>query len=412
LARLAVGWALVSDALPLYPLYALLFAHAGLSDARISALFAIWSSVGLLAEVPAGALADRYSRRAALVLAGLLQGAGFAVWTVVPHFAGFATGFVLWGLGGTLVSGAFEAMLYDGLVRRAAGSSFPVVLGRVRAAGLLAQLPAALSATVLYRLGGFALAGWASVACCVAAACLAAWFPSGRAAAALREARQGADEPAADDEPDPDEPSYLATLRVGLVEAAVQPAVRRVLVAVALLSGVDAIEEYFSLLARDWGVPTGLVPLATVGISLAGAVGAALAGRLGRRSATALFGVAAAALAGSGLLGRQAGLALVALFYFGYRLVLVRAEAALQDRITGTARATVTSVAALGTEVATFALYGAWTLGGVGLTAGLVVALALALPWLLSGRRGRSGGRRGQRAPAAQALARISDSAE
>jgi hypothetical protein len=393
---------LVSDALPLYPLYALLFAHAGLSDARISALFAIWSSVGLLAEVPAGALADRYSRRAALVVAGLLQGAGFAVWTIVPHFAGFATGFVLWGLGGTLVSGAFEAMLYDGLVRRAAGSSFPVVLGRVRAAGLLAQLPAALSATVLYRLGGFALAGWASVVCCVAAAGLAAWFPSGRAAAA----EAAAAEPAAA------EPSYLATLRVGLVEAAAHPAVRRVLVAVALLSGVDAIEEYFSLLARDWGVPTGLVPLATVGISLAGAVGAALAGRLGRRSATALFGVAAAALVGSGLLGRQAGIALVALFYFGYRLVLVRAEAALQDRITGTARATVTSVAALGTEVATFALYGAWTLGGVGLTAGLVVALALALPWLLSGRRGRSGGRRGQRAPAAQALARISDSAE
>lgn len=400
MARLAVAWALVSDALPLYPLYALLFAHAGLSDARISALFAIWSSVGLLAEVPAGALADRYSRRATLVVAGLLQGAGFAVWTVLPHFAGFATGFVLWGLGGTLVSGAFEAMLYDGLVRRAAGSWFPAVLGRVRAAGLLAQLPAALSATVLYRLGGFALAGWVSVACCVAAAGLAAWFPSGRADAALPAAHQGADEP------DPDEPSYLATLRAGLVEAAAHPAVRRVFVAVALLGGVDAIEEYFTLLARDWGVPTGLVPLATVGISLAGAAGAALAGRLGPRSATALFGVAAAALAGSGLLGRQAGLALVAVFYFGYRLVLVRAEAALQDRITGTARATVTSVAALGTEVATFALYGAWTLGGVGLTAGLVVALALALPWLLAGRRSRP------QPAAAQALARISDSAE
>jgi hypothetical protein len=397
---LAVGWALVSDALPLYPLYALLFAHAGLSDARISALFAIWSSVGLLAEVPAGALADRYSRRGALVVAGLLQGAGFAAWTVVPDFAGFAAGFVLWGLGGTLVSGAFEAMLYDGLVARAAGSSFPVVLGRVRAAGLLAQLPAALSATLLYRFGGFTLAGWASVACCVAAAGLAAWFPSGRASH---------DEPDPD-EPDPDEPgqSYLATLRTGLVEAAAHPAVRRVLVAVALLSGVDAIEEYFTLLARDWGVPTALVPLATVGIPLAGAVGAALAGRLGRRSAIALFAVAAAALAGSGLLGRPAALGLVALFYLGYRLVLVRAEAALQDRIAGTARATVTSVAALGTEVATFALYGAWTLGGVGLTAGLVVALALALPWLLAGPRRRS---RSQPA-AAQALERISDSAE
>jgi len=41
-----------------------------------------------------------------------------------------------------------------------------------------------------------------------------------------------------------------------------------------------------------------------------------------------------------------------------------------------------------------------------------VVALALALPWLLAGQRGRSGGRRDQRAPAAQALARISDSSE
>jgi hypothetical protein len=253
---------------------------------------------------------------------------------------------------------------------------------------------------VLYRLGGFALAGWASVACCVAAAGLAAWFPSSRPDAALHGAREGADER------DLDEPSYLATLRAGLVEAAAHPAVRRVLLAVALLSGVDAIEEYFTLLARDWGVATGLVPLATVGISLAGAAGAALAGRLGRRSATALFGVAAAALAGSGLLGRQAGLALVALFYFGYRLVLVRAEVALQDRISGTARATVTSVAALGTEVATFALYGAWTLGGVGLTAGLVVALALALPWLLAGPRSRP------QPAAAQALARISDSAE
>lgn len=66
--------------------------------------------------------------------------------------------------------------------------------------------------------------------------------------------------PPADDEPDPEEPgrSYLGMLRAGLVEAAAQPAVRRALVAVALLSGVDAVEEYFTLLARDWAVPTAL----------------------------------------------------------------------------------------------------------------------------------------------------------
>jgi len=36
---------------PLYEFYALLFADNGLTDAQISALFAVWSVVGLLAEV-------------------------------------------------------------------------------------------------------------------------------------------------------------------------------------------------------------------------------------------------------------------------------------------------------------------------------------------------------------------------
>jgi hypothetical protein len=392
---LAVGWALISDAVPLYPLYALLFAHAGLSDARISVLFAIWSGVGLLAEVPAGALADRYSRRGALVVAGLLQGLGYAVWTVRPDFTGFAAGFVLWGLGGSLVSGAFEALLYDGLAEAGfaeaglaeagAASSFALVLGRVRATGLLAQLPAALLATVLYRLGGYPLVGWASVACCAAAAGLAAAFPAPGGPASVAPDIAGAEE------------SYLATLRAGLAEAAARPAVRRAVLAVALLGGIDALEEYFTLLARDWGIPTTLVPLATLGIPLAGAAGAALAGwggRLDRWVLAGLLGSAAGALGAAGVLGRPAGLALVALFYFGYRLVSVRAETGLQDRIAGTARATVTSVASLGTEVAAFGLYAAWTLGGVRLVAGLVAALALSLPWLLRpsrlSRRSRS----------------------
>ena len=97
--------------MPLYEFYALLFADNGLSDAQISALFVVWSIVGLLAEVPSGALADRFSPRLALMAAGVLQAAGYAVWLLMPGFAGYAAGFVLWGIGGSLVSGAFEALL-------------------------------------------------------------------------------------------------------------------------------------------------------------------------------------------------------------------------------------------------------------------------------------------------------------
>lgn len=123
LARRSVAWALISDALPIYPLYALLFLDSGLSIGQISLLFAIWSGVSVVAEVPTGALADRYSRRAALVAHGMLQAAGYALWILVPGFAGFAVGFVLWGLGGTLASGTFEALLYDSLADVAPRSS-------------------------------------------------------------------------------------------------------------------------------------------------------------------------------------------------------------------------------------------------------------------------------------------------
>ncbi|NUT94105.1 MAG: MFS transporter, partial [Saccharothrix sp.] len=125
--------------MPVYPLYALLFADTGLSDGQISLLFAIWSTVAVVAEVPFGALADRFSRRWSLVAAGVLQALGYALWTAAPGFWAFAAGFVLWGLGGALVSGALEALIHDGLAAVGAADAFGQVLGRVTAVGLLAQ---------------------------------------------------------------------------------------------------------------------------------------------------------------------------------------------------------------------------------------------------------------------------------
>ena len=55
LARRAAAWALFTDLIPLYAVCALLFADNGLSQRQISALFALWSVVGVIAEVPSGA---------------------------------------------------------------------------------------------------------------------------------------------------------------------------------------------------------------------------------------------------------------------------------------------------------------------------------------------------------------------
>lgn len=369
LVRRMVGWALLADTVPLYPLYALLFADTGLSDAEISVLFVVWSVVGIAAEVPSGVLADRFSRRGCLVAAGVLQAAAFAVWIAFPGFAGFAAGFVVWGLGGSLISGAQEALLYDGLAAVGADDEYARVQGWVTAAGLVAQIPAAFLATGLYAVGGYVLVGWVSVGVALGTSALAARLP----------------EPPRT--PDEDEPAYWTTLRVGVREAAASPPVRAAVLAAAVLGGLDAVEEYFPLLAADRGVPVELVPPAMLVITVAGAAGAAFGGAANRLRPWALgllFGTAMVLFGVSGLVAHPVGLVAVAAFYGLYRVVLVVVDARLQARITGSARATVTSVAGFGVELVGLGLFGVWAVGGLLAVVVVWLVVAVALPRALS----------------------------
>ncbi|TKJ23441.1 MFS transporter [Blastococcus sp. CCUG 61487] len=368
-----MGWAALSELVPLYPLYALLFLDTGLSAAQVSLLFAVWSITSFVTEVPAGVLADRWSRRGVVVLGGILQAAGFAVWTAAPAAWAFVVGFVLWGVAGALVSGAAEALVYDGLAAVGAGESYARVNGWMTAAELLVQVPTAFASAALFALGGYPLVGWVSVAVCLSAAALALRFP---------EAPRAADE---DDDEDGDE----EPLRQGVVEALRSPALRVLVLAVALVGGLDAIEEYFPVLAGDWGVPTAAVPFAVLVISLAGAAGAALGGRADRLPGTALLGMLVAAaglLAVAALWARPAALGAVAIAYALYLAVLVVAEARLQAGIAGRHRATITSVAGLGIELASLLVFAVWGLGGPLAVALLVLAV---VPVVRAGLRTR-----------------------
>jgi MFS family permease len=330
----------------------------------------------VLADIPSGALADRWSRRGALVLAGVLQAAAYALWLMAPGVTGYAGGLVVWGVSGALVSGAFEALLYDGLTAAGAEGEFGRVYGWVSAVDLLVQVPTALVAAALFARGGFAAVGWVSIATCLAGSVLAASLP----------------EAAHDTGTDDAGPGWRATLRSGVAEATGDPAVRAAVLLVVLLGGVDAVEEYFPLLARDWGVPDTVNPLAVLGIPLAGAAGAALGGPATSWPPTAAAGVlaaAGAALAAAALLATPLGLVVVAAGYGLYRLVLVVVETRLQAAITGPARATVTSVAGVGVELAALAVFAAYAVGGLALLAGAVLVLAGALPWFPGSRRSR-----------------------
>lgn len=147
-----------------------------------------------------------------------------------------------------------------------------------------------------------------------------------------------------------------------------------------------ALDEYTSLLVRETGVPDPAVPYLLMVIWAGVTAGSLLSGRaerLGGTGLAALLAGAALALAAGALAGTPAGIGLVALGFGGFQAATVLADVRLQRCIGDGARATLTSVAGLGTEVVTIAVYGAYGVLGARFPHGTVFALC-AVPYLLT----------------------------
>ncbi|MFI6369014.1 MFS transporter [Nocardia sp. NPDC050630] len=435
----------IGDLIPLYALYAVLFADHGLSTGQISSLLAMWSATAFLLEVPSGAWADTVSRRGLLVTSGVLLTAGFVCWTVLPTYLGFAIGFVLWGISGALVSGTFEALLYDELVARNEQRAYPRIIGYARAASEAAIVIAILAATPLYIWGGYPLLGWCSVAFAAVHTLVGLSLPSApkavsasavedlededgsseisRAAGAstgqpvaVRESSasglavqldgdiaQGphahyasetgrvATEAAGIATESRPFATYLNMLRTGVSEAIRVRAVRNAVALGALLSGVTAFDEYFALLAQEVGVATAVVPV-LVGITVVGSlVGSVSAGRTEGMSARAMaiaVGLGGALFVGGAVVAGLAVRSPAAVYVLAgvgftaigvsYGIVYnasVVAGARLQDAIEGPARATVTSVSGLASEVVALVVFGFAAIATMWLSMSTTVAL-------------------------------------
>lgn len=363
--------------MPLYGLYALLFEDHGLGTGAISSLFVLWSVVAFVSEIPSGAWADTVSRRALLFGSGGLLTAGFTVWLLWPTYWGFAAGFVLWGISDSLKSGTFEALLYDELAARGGAHRYAAVIGYANAGEMVCVFVATLSAAPLYEIGGYALVGWLSVAITVANTALVATLPRTPRIAATDGAILA---------------RYVTSLRDGTAEVRTDRTVRRAaLLAAALLAGL-ALDEYFGLLAREGGATTAQVPI-LVALTVAGQViGAATAGRTATMSSrtTAVAVTAGAVLLAAGALAGGTGAATTAGFVtigVGYGILhntAIVAEARLQDTMSGRARATVTSVTGLTSELLSVALFAGFAVGSMWLPLSVLIA-ATAGPLVVAG---------------------------
>ncbi|MFI1374736.1 MFS transporter [Streptomyces longwoodensis] len=368
MTRTLYAYAFLDEFVLLYPVYALLFADTGLSLWQISSLFVLWSLTGVALEVPSGVWADAFSRRALLRLGPLLGAVGFALWVTVPSYAAFAAGFVLWGARGALGSGALEALVYEELDRLGAADRYARAMGRAHAAGQVAVVTAMALAGPVLAWGGYPAVGAASVAACLLTALVAGRLPEHRTGDTTPE-------------------HWAASLRSGLAEARRDRSVRGALLLVPAVAAVwGALDEYTPLLVHDTGVPESAVPYALVLVWTGVTAGSLLAGpggRLGRRGLAALLALSALALATGALSGVPAGIALVAVAFGGFQLATVVADARLQERIEGTGRATLTSLAGLGTEALTLTVYGGYAVLGTTAAHGTVFAVC-AVPYLVT----------------------------
>ncbi|MGE9289423.1 MAG: MFS transporter, partial [Puniceicoccales bacterium] len=117
-----------------YPIFTILFLDFGLTLEQFSILNAAWAATILCAEVPSGALADRWGRRRLVRLAGFFMVLEILLLCLTPGgvspwlFWIFLLNRILSGAAEAAASGADESLAYDSLAESGREGEWPRVL--------------------------------------------------------------------------------------------------------------------------------------------------------------------------------------------------------------------------------------------------------------------------------------------
>ena len=106
-----VLWFMVS-----MPIIVLFFQSHGLSLTEIMLLQSAYSLSLALFEIPSGYIADSFGRKNSIVIGTILTFIGYLIFSFYYGFYNFIMAEILLGLGGSLISGADSALIYDTLL--------------------------------------------------------------------------------------------------------------------------------------------------------------------------------------------------------------------------------------------------------------------------------------------------------
>ncbi|MCW1907981.1 MAG: MFS transporter [Candidatus Saccharibacteria bacterium] len=236
---------LISQSVAIYPLYAIMFGErSGLTLSQVGLILGLFSITTIVAEVPTGAIADRFSRKWSLILSKLMLAAAMVVWLFWPGMTGYCIGIVLMGFEEALYSGAMQSYLYEQLADR--NKEFAHINARLWAMMMAGwTVGAALAALVgpNYRLLLIL-----SVISPLIGAAITASLPSDRLDIAARHAETGG--------------SLLANTKAAAHYIfSARTVLYAVLSIVSLKLLVDVLIEYIPLYYKGSGVSTETIPL-------------------------------------------------------------------------------------------------------------------------------------------------------
>lgn len=98
-----------------WPILTIFLVRNKLSPAEIGTVYAAATIVGLILEVPSGAIADRIGRRSAMALNFLGGAVSMFLFTIGDSFGVFLAAQILYQAAGSLMTGTHEAFLYETL---------------------------------------------------------------------------------------------------------------------------------------------------------------------------------------------------------------------------------------------------------------------------------------------------------
>ena len=142
-ATLGMGWGLM---MPVWVLW-LLDLNFDMTD--VALLITIGNLVGLVAEIPTGVVADRFSRRGSVAIAQGLYAAAFTLMVVGDTFVMQALCWTLWGVAGAFRSGALSSLLFDGLKAEGHQDDFQQVFSNGMSIGIVSLVCGAAACGIM-----------------------------------------------------------------------------------------------------------------------------------------------------------------------------------------------------------------------------------------------------------------------